>query len=110
MQTISQQSVAAVSGISETIRALDDYASRIAASVQQQAEAAGEISNSVQHASSAVGLVRDSVGDIGSIALGTSQAATRVNETALDVASHTDALRNRIDAFVRRVSARSAHS
>lgn len=110
MQTISQQSVAAVSGISETIRALDDYASRIAASVQQQAEAAGEISNSVQHASSAVGLVRDSVGDIGSIALGTSQAAARVNETALDVASHTDALRDRIDAFVRRVSARAAHS
>jgi methyl-accepting chemotaxis protein len=110
MQTTSQQSVAAISGISETIRALDDYASRIAASVQQQAEAADEISSSVQHASSGVGLVRDSVEDIGSIALGTAQAAELVNQTALDVASHTDALRDRIDAFVRRVSTRAAHS
>src|SRR5262249_50658525 len=72
MQSTTSRTVAAIEGISATIRELDRFSALIAASVEQQAGAARQISGDVNAAASGATQVSSTVGDIENIARETS--------------------------------------
>lgn len=105
MQTTTHRSVSAIQSISGTIRKLDEFSTRIAAAVEQQAIAAKEIAGNVNAAATGVGHVAQAIGEIEIIANGTASAASRLRLAAKSVSGHTDKIRQRVMAFAEEIRA-----
>jgi methyl-accepting chemotaxis protein len=105
MQSTTHRSVSAIQSISGTIRALDEFSTRIAAAVEQQASAAREIAGNVNAAAMGVGSVSQAINEIETIANDTAAAASRLRNAARSVSGHTDKIRERVTAFAEEVRA-----
>jgi methyl-accepting chemotaxis protein len=101
MQNTTARSVSAIQAISGTIRELEQFSSRTAAAVEQQASAAREIAQNVNAAASGVG-------EIETIAGRAAQAAGDLDKAALEVANQTRRIRERVSIFAKDIHAMQA--
>ncbi len=105
MQSTTSRSVAAIEGISATIRELDRFSSLIASAVEQQAGAARQISGDVSAAAMSATQVSSTVSDIEDIARETSIEVLQIGAAVTEVANQTQKVRERVGAFTQEIHA-----
>ncbi|MGH1350864.1 MAG: methyl-accepting chemotaxis protein [Methyloligellaceae bacterium] len=105
IQSSTSDAVDAISSISEAMDKVEEYTRNIAASVQQQGGATTEISLNVQQAAERTRKVADTVLEVDSASRETNQAANQVLSAAESVNEKANSLRNRIEHFLKEVSA-----
>jgi methyl-accepting chemotaxis protein len=108
MQGATGRCVNAIQGISATIQKLNEFAARIAQTVEEQAASAREIAGNVHAAASNVGHVSQAISDIEAISDLTALAANGLNAAASDVSNQTKIIRERVRAFTEEVHAMRA--
>jgi methyl-accepting chemotaxis protein len=108
MQSATGRCVNAIQGISATIQKLNEFAARIADTVEEQAASAREIAGNVHAAASSVGHVSEAIGDIEAISDQRALAANRVHAVALEVSNQTEIIRERVRAFTKEIHAMPA--
>ena len=99
MQSTTSRSVAAIEGISQTIRELDRFSALIAAAVEQQAGAARQISGDVHAAASGSMQVNKTVGDIEGIARQTSMEVSQIGSASAQIVKQTQRVQDRVASF-----------
>jgi methyl-accepting chemotaxis protein len=105
MQGATSRSVAAIQAIVETVRALNQFSARIAASVDQQAASAQSIAGDVNDAASGVERVTGTISEIKQIANKTADAASVLMRSAAELTSQTGRIRDRMYAFADEIRA-----
>ncbi len=105
MQSTTSRSVAAIEGISATIRELDRFSALIASSVEQQAGAARQISGDVHAAAAGAMHVNSTVGDIEAIARQTSMEVLQIGSASAQIAKQTQRVRERVGSFTTEIQA-----
>jgi methyl-accepting chemotaxis protein len=108
MQSATGRCVNAIHGISATIQKLNEFAARIAQTVEEQAASAREIAGNVHAAASNVGHVSQAISDIEAISDLTAQAANGLNTAASEVSNQTKIMREHVRAFTEEVHAMRA--
>ena len=108
MQSTTSRSVAAIGGISATIRELDRFSALIASAVEQQAGAAKQISGDVNAAASGATQVSSTVGDIENIARETSTQVLQIGSAVAEIVHQTQKVRERVGAFAGELHAAQA--
>jgi|HubBroStandDraft_6_1064221.scaffolds.fasta_scaffold164343_3 methyl-accepting chemotaxis protein len=103
MQGATGRCVNAIQGISATIQKLNEFAARIANTVEEQAASAREIAGNVHAAASSVGHVNQAITDIEAISDQTAVAANGLHAAARDVSNQTEIIRERVRAFAKEV-------
>jgi methyl-accepting chemotaxis protein len=105
IQTATEQAVAAIHDIAETIGETSQIAGGIARSVESQGEATAEIARNVQATARATQLVAASVGSVSDAASATGQAASRVLDVATGLSKGAATLSTEVDRFVGNIRA-----
>jgi methyl-accepting chemotaxis protein len=108
MQSSTTRSVAAIEGISATIRELDRFSALIASAVEQQAGAARQISGDVNAAASGATQVSSTVSAIEDIARETSIEVLQIGSAAAQVVHQTLKVREQVGAFAKGLHAAQA--
>jgi methyl-accepting chemotaxis protein len=103
MRQATGQAVGAVRNIAGKIREINDNATGIAATTEQQSAAVAEMSRSIRTVAADVQTVADTIGEVASTAGTATDAAGQVLVAAGDLASRTVSMNDDIDAFVSRV-------
>jgi methyl-accepting chemotaxis protein len=99
IQTEASTAVGAIEGIGSVINQVNEFQTTIASAVEEQTATTSEISQSVTRAAAGVQGIADSVGSLVQSTHVTSDAATRANEAADTVASHSARLRSLVQGF-----------
>ena len=105
MQSTTTRSVAAIEGISATIRELDRFSALIASAVEQQAGAARQISGDVHAAAAGATHVNSTVGDIETITRQTSMEVLQIGSASAQIAKQTQRVRERVGSFTTEIHA-----
>ncbi len=105
MRRATGQAVEAVRIIAAMIRDIDDNATKIASTTEQQSAAVGTMSGSIRDVAAGVRTVADTIGDVAHVAGTATEAAGQVLVAVGDLASRTVGMNDDIDAFVVRVCA-----
>jgi methyl-accepting chemotaxis protein len=108
MQSSTTRSVAAIEGISATIRELDRFSALIAAAVEQQAGAARQISGNVHAAASGATQVSSTVSQIEDIARETSIEVLQIGSAAAQIVHQTQKVSEQVGAFAKDIQAAQA--
>ncbi|WP_040476849.1 methyl-accepting chemotaxis protein [Paramagnetospirillum caucaseum] len=103
MRQATGQAVDAVRNIAGKIREINDNATGIAATTEQQSAAVAEMSRSIRTVAADVQTVADTIGEVASTAGTATDAAGQVLIAAGDLASRTVSMNDDIDAFISRV-------
>lgn len=103
MQGATQESVAALRGISETIVEMNRIASSIAAAVEEQGAATREIARNVQRAADGSQSVSENIAGVTQASDETGSAATEMLGAASALASQAASLQDEVGAFLSRV-------
>jgi methyl-accepting chemotaxis protein len=103
MRHATSQAVSAVRNIAGKIREINDNATGIAATTEQQSAAVAEMSRSIRTVAADVQTVADTIGEVASTAGTATDAAGQVLIAAGDLASRTVGMNDDIDAFISRV-------
>jgi methyl-accepting chemotaxis protein len=99
IQGTTERSAAAIAGISEMVRQLDNLSARIGGAIELQAAATHEISLSVDAAASGVGDVTGSISGVAAVADQTANATKSLRHSAVELAGQTKTIRHRITSF-----------
>ncbi len=105
IQTASNQSVAAIEGISGTIRKMNEIAGAIAAAVEEQGATTTEIARNIQQASAGTSEVSSNISGVTQAAASTGSVAGNVSEGAGEVARQADTLKSVVNSFLSDVRA-----
>jgi methyl-accepting chemotaxis protein len=105
MQQATQESVAAIKEIGETIGRVSEIASRIAASVEQQSSATQEIARNVQNVSTSTQDVTGNIVEVNRGATETGTASGEVLSSAKTLSVESARLREELDRFMKNVRA-----
>jgi methyl-accepting chemotaxis protein len=105
IQDATRSSVGSIQGITSTIGRVSEIASAIAAAVEQQGAATLEIARNVAEAARGTSEVSENIVGVDQAARETGIAATRVVESAADLARNGDDLKTQVDTFLREVRA-----
>ncbi|MBI1244693.1 MAG: HAMP domain-containing protein [Alphaproteobacteria bacterium] len=105
IQTETGESVSAIESIGGTIREIDQITAAIAAAIEEQAAATQEISRNVQQASAGTQEVSSNIVGVNQAADQSGRVAGDVRNAAGSLSSDSQALRQRIDAFLGAVAA-----
>jgi methyl-accepting chemotaxis protein len=105
MQAATQESVAAITEISGTIRQIAEIATAIAAAVEQQGSATGEISRNVQQAAAGTAEVASSITEVRQGAHQTGAASTEMLSSAKSLAQESNRLRQEVDKILQTLRA-----
>nr|WP_320141539.1 Cache 3/Cache 2 fusion domain-containing protein [uncultured Cohaesibacter sp.] len=105
IQSSSQEAVAAISKISETMAEVNEYTNSIAAAVEQQGAATEEISSNVQQASQGTLEASERMASVSSSVADTHQSAENVLEASRNAAEQARQLRERIESFLKDIQA-----
>jgi methyl-accepting chemotaxis protein len=103
MRQATEQAVNAVRNIAGKIRDINDNATGIAATTEQQSAAVADISRNIRDVAAGVQTVANTIGDVAHIAGTATEAAEQVLVAAGHLASRTVGMNDDIDAFVGRV-------
>jgi methyl-accepting chemotaxis protein len=96
IQSTTERSAAAIDAILTMVRELDQLSARIAGAIEQQALATREIAHNANAAAIGVGDVAASVSDIEAMADQTARATTGLRHSAIELATQTKSIRERI--------------
>jgi methyl-accepting chemotaxis protein len=105
IQTETGESVSAIESIGGTIREIDQITAAIAAAIEEQAAATQEISRNVQQASAGTQEVSSNIVGVNQAADQSGRVAGDVRNAAGSLHADSQALRQRIDAFINAVAA-----
>ncbi len=105
IQAATGGAVTAIQGITDTIAAIDDISTAIAAAVEQQAAATQEISRNVQQAASGTHEVTGNIERVSTAAGETGTAASQVLGAAGDLSRQADTLRHEVERFLIAIKA-----
>jgi methyl-accepting chemotaxis protein len=105
MQKATQSAVAAIGGISETIRTIDRIAVAIATAVEEQNSATQEIARGVGFARSEAESARSSITEVEGVAGETTRASAAVSMAADAMAFELRVLDEEVKAFLTRMQA-----
>jgi len=100
IQTATQQSVTMIAQIARVIGRLNDVASAIAMSVEQQGAATHEISNNIQQVSAGTREVSGNIVRVSETTNKTSESSNYVLLASRDLKGHADELRAQVNAFL----------
>ena len=103
IQEATNQAVAAIQGIDQTIVQISDIATTIAASVEQQNTATKEIAENVQQAASGTREVTTNISGVSQAAIETGQASTQVLGAASELSQQSEKLREQVATFMSEV-------
>jgi methyl-accepting chemotaxis protein len=105
MQKATNEAVAAIGGISETIGAMDRIAVTIASAVEEQGAATQEIARGVGSARGEAETARISISDVEDVAGETTRSSDAVSKAASDMATRLRGLDDEIKSFLSRMQA-----
>lgn len=105
MQSVSHEAAGAIRGIGDVIVEMNEIASEIAASVEQQGGATREIAHNVNEAAKGTQEVSESTVLVTQGANETEQSASKVLSAALDLSGKSNALRDTVQNFVSKIRA-----
>ena len=105
MRSATGRSVEAIAAISGTIRELDLFSARIAASVEQQAVAAREIAGNANAASASVTEVTGAIGEIETVADQAARSAGKLSAASANVTDQTRRIRDQVKALAHDIKA-----
>ena len=105
IQTATQDSVTAISGISGTIKRLSEISSAIAAAVEEQGAATQEIARNVQQAAEGTGQVSSNVTEVQRGATDTGSASSQVLSAAQMLSRDSNRLKLEVGRFLDSVRA-----
>jgi methyl-accepting chemotaxis protein/aerotaxis receptor len=105
IQTATQDSVSAISGISGTIKRLSEISSAIAAAVEEQGAATQEIARNVQQAAEGTGQVSSNVTEVQRGATETGSASSQVLSAAQMLSRDSNRLKLEVGKFLDSVRA-----
>jgi len=105
MQSVTQETVAAIREISSTITLISEVSSAIAAAVEQQGAATMEIARNVQQSAQLSTQVASEVTEVSRGSNETSSASGQVLTAAQSLASESDRLKNQVEKFLHTVRA-----
>ncbi len=100
VQSATNEAVAAIHGIAETITEISEIVSTIASAVEQQGAATQEISRNTQQAAEGTSTVSQTVTDVAAAASEAGEAAQMVLDEAAEVNSQTEALNHAVRRFL----------
>ena len=99
----TDDAIAAIRGVNDGIRAVDEIASAIAAAVEEQNAATAEITRSVHQAADGTTRVNGAIADVHDAAVQTGAAATQVLSAADGLGGQADNLRRQVGRFLATV-------
>jgi methyl-accepting chemotaxis protein len=99
VQGETSQAVAAIGGVTEVTRKINDYAATIAAAVEEQSATTSEISRTVHEAAQGSADIATTITGVATAAGATAAGATQVQSTAQDLARMAEQLRGTVAAF-----------
>jgi len=105
IQTASQDAVASIRAIAQTMSEVDSYVQSIAAAITQQSAATAEISHSVSQVAAGSRQVAQDVSAVNEAAASSSRSAEQAEATASHVMHRAVALRQATDEFLANVAA-----
>jgi methyl-accepting chemotaxis protein len=105
VQSATKHSVAAISGISETIRSMSSISGSIAAAVEEQTAATREIARNVQQAAQGTSEVTENIVSVSQAANDTGAAASQVLGSAEELSHQAELLRGELSRFIEVVRA-----
>ena len=105
MQTATQESVAAIKEISNTIGQISDIASTIAGAIDQQGSAAQEIASNIQQTAQGTSQVASNIVEVNKGARETGSASAQVLTSAQMLSREGDHLKEEMSRFVATVRA-----
>ncbi len=105
IQTVTDDSVAAITGITKTIGDIDEYSSMVSSSIEEQMTATHEISGSVQQAAMGTQELSQSMVGVQKTAELSGDAALRVDGAVEHLSKQTNALKRHVDQFLENVRA-----
>jgi methyl-accepting chemotaxis protein len=105
MQGATGDSVAAIRGIGEIIREINEIATAIASAVEEQTSATEEISRNVQQASAGTQEVSSNIDGVAQAAGETGKSASEMLRAAGELAQRATALSGEVESFLQRVRA-----
>jgi len=103
VQTETQEAVAAIGEITETVNAINEVASTTASAVEEQDSATQEISRSAQEASNGTQEMTKSMTDVAQRADNAGEAAGEVKQSADELGTQVETLQAQARAFVDQV-------
>lgn len=105
IQASTEEAVASIKNITETINEVNVYTTNIAAAVEEQDAATNEISRSAQEASNGTSLVSNNVNDVREAVGRTKQSAEAMQNVSRTTAEKSDLLKSVVDRFLSDVAA-----
>jgi methyl-accepting chemotaxis protein len=105
IQEVTQRSVAAIAGISDTIGELNHFSVRIAAAVEQQTKGAQEIASNLASASSNVLNVNGAISKVENVGNRTAQAAVVLSSASASVTREAKLIHQQVTAFTQDIRA-----
>ena len=104
VQSSTEKAVEAIGNISTRMREIDNYATAVAASVQQQNAATGEISQNVASAADGAKLIVTVLRDVADATMDSQQSAQTVLNASESVEEAASRLRGEIETFLTKVA------
>lgn len=101
IQTVTEQSVAAIAGITKTISEIDNYSTIVSTAIEEQKNATHEISGSVQQAALGTQELSESMMGVQKSTEISGESAVRVNGAVQHLSNEADALKGHVDDFLR---------
>ncbi|MET0879601.1 MAG: methyl-accepting chemotaxis protein [Tardiphaga sp.] len=105
MQQVTATAVGAIRNIGQTIGAINDVSTAIAAAVEQQGAATREIARNIQHAAGGTSEVSSNIVGVSEASLQAGAAANEVLGASGDLRREADILRDEIDVFLSNIRA-----
>lgn len=103
IQTVTDDFVAAIRGITKTIGDIDEYSSLVSSSIEEQMTATHEISGSVQQAAMGTQELSQSMVGVQKTAVMSGDVALRVDGAVAHLSKQTDALKRHVGQFLENV-------
>ncbi len=105
IQTATQEAVAAIETITQTISKINEVNSGVASAVEEQGAATQEIARNVEQAAAGTQEVSANIGGVSQAANDTGAAATQIQSAAAGLSRQSEELRAEVDRFLGGVRA-----
>jgi methyl-accepting chemotaxis protein len=105
IQVATNDSVAAIRSIGQTVGRMSEIATTVAASVEEQRAATQEIARNMQQASEGTQEVSSNIASVSQAAGDTGAGAVRVSNAAGQLTRQADAMRGQLEAFLASIKA-----
>ena len=105
IQSLTEETVSAIAGITETMSEVNEYTSTIATSVTQQGSATNEISLSAGQAAKSTSNVSSNISGLAGAVNDTSRSADQVLRASAALGEKTETLAQQVETFLNKVAA-----